>query len=53
MKLVVAMTEVQYNDPPVSSTAMAFRQYDLVAAGKDPADGSVYGGLDIYFLAGT
>lgn len=53
MKLVVAMTEVQYNDAPVSSTAQAFRQYDLVAAGKDPADGSVYGGLDIYFLAGT
>lgn len=53
MKLVIAMTEVQYNDAPVSSTAQAFRQYDLVAAGKDPADGSVYGGLDIYFLAGT
>ena len=53
MKVVVAMVEVQYNDPPVSSTALAFRQYDLVAAGKDPVDGSTYGGLDIYFMAGT
>ena len=53
MKVVVAMVEVQYNDPPVSSTALAFRQYDLVAAGKDPVDGSIYGGLDIYFMAGT
>ena len=53
MKLAVAMAEVQYNDAPVSSTAQAFRQYDLVAAGKDPREGSVYGGLDIYFLAGT
>lgn len=53
MKVVVAMVEVQYNDAPVSSTALAFRQYDLVAAGKDPVDGSIYGGLDIYFMAGT
>jgi len=37
----------------VSSTAQAFRQYDLVAAGKDPKTGATYGGLDIYFLAGT
>jgi len=53
MKVVVTMVEVQYNDAPVSSTALAFRQYDLVAAGKDPVDGSIYGGLDIYFMAGT
>jgi hypothetical protein len=53
MKVVVAMVEVQYNDAPVSSTAQAFRQYDLVAAGKDPNTGATYGGLDIYFLAGT
>jgi hypothetical protein len=53
MKVVVTMSEVQYNDPPVSSTAMAFRQYDLVAAGKDPVNGSIDGGLTLYFMAGT
>ena len=53
MKVVVTMNEVQYNDPPVSSTALAFRQYDLVAAGKDPVDGSIDGGLTLYFMAGT
>lgn len=53
MKLTVGMLEVQYNDPPVSSTALAFRQYDLVAAGKDPVNGSLDGGLTIHFMAGT
>ena len=53
MKVVVTMNEVQYNDPPVSSTALAFRQYDLVAAGKDPVNGSIDGGLTFYFMAGT
>jgi hypothetical protein len=53
MKVVVTMNEVQYNDPPVSSTALAFRQYDLVAAGKDPVDGTIDGGLTLYFMAGT
>lgn len=53
MKFTVGMLEVQYNDAPVSSTAMAFRQYDLVAAGKDPVNGSLDGGLTLHFLAGT
>jgi hypothetical protein len=53
MKMVIAMAEVQYNDAPVRSAAMAYREYDMVAAGKDPKTGATYGGLDIYFLAGT
>ena len=52
-KLVLQMNDAQYNEPPVDSTAMPYREYDLIAAAKDPVTGATSAGLDIYFLAGT
>ena len=51
-KLTVEMAEVYY-DTPTPSTAMPYREYDLVAFGVDRQSGANYSGMELTFAAGT
>ena len=51
-KLTMDMAEVYY-DTPVPSTAMPYREFDLVAFGVDRQSGANYSGLELTFAAGT